>query len=308
VESIDAMLKGLLERLPYVVVALIVFVLFHIAGRTVRAALRVAGDRTQLDPLLARLLGSLAGAVTSVLGLLVAAVIVFPAFRPGDLVAGVGITSIALGFAFKDILQNWLAGVFILWRRPFNIGDEIRTRDYEGKVEAINVRSTLLRTYDGERLVVPNSDVYTNVVLVKTACVSRRARLTVGVGYRDSIETARGVLRRTVEQTEGVLPDPGPWIHVVELAPSEVRFAVYFWVRPQQANLLAVADRVLARVKMALDEARIDIPYPHRVVLFRDLTHANAYRQPGAVQPDAPAATTKKGPTESGREDVDQGR
>lgn len=303
VESIDAMLMGLLARIPYVIVALIVWVLFYFGGRTLRAALRVAGDRTQLDPLLARLLGSLASTVMTVLGMLVAAVIVFPAFRPGDLIAGVGITSIALGFAFKDILQNWLAGVFILWRRPFNIGDEIRTRDHEGKVEAINVRSTLLRTYDGERLVVPNSDVYTNAVLVKTACPSRRVRLTVGVGYRDSIETARDVLRRSVEGTEGVLPDPGPWIHVVELAPSEVRFAVYFWVRPQQANLLSVADRVLGRVKMALDEARIDIPYPHRVVLFHDLTQVNGESRGHALQREAAPQPRKKGPTESGREE-----
>ncbi|MGZ8230228.1 MAG: mechanosensitive ion channel family protein [Burkholderiales bacterium] len=111
--------------------------------------------------------------------------------------------------------------------------------DYEGKVEAINVRSTLLRTYDGERLVVPNSEVYTNAVLVKTACKSRRVRATVGVGYLDSVEEARAVLMRVLEETPGVLADPGPWVHVLELAPSEVRFAVYFWVEPQQARFSA---------------------------------------------------------------------
>ena len=234
--------------------------------------MQLAGARTQLDPLLARLLGSLASVAMSALGLLIAAVVVFPTFRPGDLLAGLGITSVALGFAFKDILQNWLAGVFILWRRPFQIGDEIRTRDHEGRVEEINVRATVLRTFDGERLVVPNSDVYTNAVLVKTACTSRRVRITVGVGYLDDLEQARAVLRRVVEETEGVLRDPGPWVHVLELAPSEVKFAVYFWATPAQANVLAVTDRVVTGVKQALDEAGIDIPYPHRVVLFHDAT------------------------------------
>ena len=270
------MTEGLLARLPYIAVALVVWLAFFIAGRVVRSAMALAGSRTRFDPVLARLLGRLAGFALSILGLLIAAVIVFPTFRPGDLLAGLGITSVALGFAFKDILQNWLAGVFILWRRPFEIGDEIRTREYEGRVEGINVRATLLRTYDGERVVVPNSDVYTSAVLVKTAYASRRVRMTVGVGYLDSIEEARAVLRRVLEQAEGVLPDPGPWVHVHELAPSEVKFALYFWVLPQQANVLAVSDRVATSIKLALDEAGIDIPYPHSVVLLHDATGSRA--------------------------------
>jgi small-conductance mechanosensitive channel len=266
------MAEAFLARLPYIAVGVLVWLVFYIAGRIVRGAFRLAGDRTRLDPILARLLGRLAALALSFLGLLIGAVVVFPTFRPGDLVAGLGITSIALGFAFKDILQNWLAGVFILWRRPFHIGDEIRTRDHEGKVEAINVRSTVIRTYDGERVIVPNAEVYTNPVLVKTACDSRRVRMTVGVGYLDGIDEARAVLRRVVEETEGVLRQPEPWVHVLELAPSDVRFAVYFWARPEQANVLAVSDRVITGIKKALDAAGIDIPYPHSVILFHDVT------------------------------------
>jgi small-conductance mechanosensitive channel len=280
-DSLQSMGRGFLARLPYVVVGLLVLLLFYVAGRSVRTVVRVAGDRTRLDPLLARLLGGLASVVLTILGALIAAVVIFPTFKPGDLLTGLGISSVAIGFAFKDILQNWLAGVFILWRRPFHLGDEIRTREYEGTVEAINVRSTLLRTYDGERVVVPNAEVYTSAVLVKTAYASRRVRLTVGVGYRDSIEEARRILMDTVEKTEGVLPQPGPWIHVLELAASEVRFGVYFWVAPRQANVLAVSDRVASRVKLALDEAGIDIPYPHRVVLFHDLSGARQDGLPG---------------------------
>ena len=80
------------------------------------------------------------------LGLFVAAVVIFPAFKPGDLVTGLGITSVAIGFAFKDVLQNFFAGILILWRRPFVVGDQIRTKDYEGTVEEITVRSTRLKT------------------------------------------------------------------------------------------------------------------------------------------------------------------
>ena len=268
--------EGLLARLPYVAVALIVLLAFYIAGRAVRTAARIAGARTRLDPVLARLLGGLASVLMTILGVLIAAVIIFPTFRPGDLLTGLGITSVAIGFAFKDILQNWLAGVFILWRRPFKIGDEIRTREHEGTVQEINVRSTVLTTYDGERVVVPSSEVYTNPVVVRSACPSRRVRFTVGIGYPDSLEDARAVVRGAVEGIEGVLREPPVWVYVDELAPSEVKFAVYFWVEPRQANVLKVSDRVATRVKLALDDAGIDIPYPHSVVLLHDVTGSRA--------------------------------
>lgn len=107
--------------------------------------------------------------MVTVLGLFVAAVVILPTFKPGDLVTGLGITSVVIGFAFKDVLQNFFAGVLILWRRPFVVGDQIKVKEYEGTVEEINVRSTRLKTYDGERAVLPNGEVYTNAILVRTA-------------------------------------------------------------------------------------------------------------------------------------------
>ncbi len=264
--------ESVLARVPYILIALLVFGGFLVAARVVRRVVRAAGQRTRLDVTLADLLGRLASFVLSVLGLFVAAVVIFPAFKPGDLVAGLGITSVAIGFAFKDVLQNFFAGVLILWRRPFVVGDQIKTKEYEGTVEEITVRSTRLKTYDGERAVLPNGDVYTSAILVRTAYDKRRVRFTVGIGYPDSIEEARGAIHRALRETEGVLGDPGPWVYVTELAPSSVNFTVYFWVESQQANVLAVSDRVATAVKLALDAAQIDMPFPHTVVLFHDAT------------------------------------
>lgn len=264
--------ESFLARLPYILIGIIVFFAFLLAGRLVKRALLAAGRRTRLDLTLADLLGRIASAVTAIFGLFVAAVIIFPTFRPGDLIAGLGITSVAIGFAFKDVLQNFFAGILILWRRPFVVGDQILALGYEGTVEEINVRSTRLKTYDGERAVLPNGDVYTSAVLVRTAYDKRRVRFTVGVGYPDSIEDARATLHRVLEETEGVLKEPGPWVYVAELAPSSVNFDVYFWVESPQANVLKVRDRVATNVKLALDEAGIDMPFPHTVVLFHDAT------------------------------------
>lgn len=265
--------ESLLARAPYIVIGMIVFLSFLLLARIVKRAIRTAGERTRLDVNLADLLGRLAMLGITALGIFVAAVVIFPTFKPGDLIAGLGITSVAIGFAFKDILQNFFAGILILWRQPFVVGDQIRSGNYEGTVEEINVRSTRLKTYEGERAVLPNGDVYTNAVLVRTAYDKRRVRFTVGVGYPDSLEQARATIHRVLKETDGVLDDPGPWVYVAELAPSSVNFNVYFWVMSQQANVLAVSDRVATGIKLALDDAGIDMPFPHTVVLFHDQTN-----------------------------------
>ena len=259
-----------LKQVPYILVGVVVFALFLLLARLVRRAIVATGERTRLHSNLAQVLGRLASAVTTILGVFVAAVVVFPAFKPGDLITGLGITSVAIGFAFKDILQNFFAGILILWRQPFIVGDQIRSGEFEGTVQEINIRSTLLKTYDGERVVLPNGDVYTSAIVVRTAYDKRRVRFTVGVGYPDSLEKARSILMEAVSGSKGVLPDPGPWVYVSELAPSSVNFTVFFWVEPLQSNVLLVSDRVATAIKLALDAAHIDMPYPHTVVIMQN--------------------------------------
>ena len=285
-QTLERMWVDLLARLPYLVIGFVVFLLFYLAGRLVRRAAHAAGQRTRLDVRLADLFGTLAVALLTILGVLVAAVVVFPTFRPGDLVAGLGITSVAVGFAFKDILQNFFAGILILLRKPFVVGDQIRVRDFEGTVEEITTRSTRLKTYDGERVVIPNGDVYTSAITVRTAYKSRRVKLVVGVGYGDALEEARATITRAVAAADGVLTDPGPWVYVEELAPSAVNFAVYFWTASHQANVLRTRDRVATAIKLALDAAGIEMPYPHSVVLFHDETH----REHDGGRPAPPAS------------------
>jgi small conductance mechanosensitive channel len=263
----------LLAHLPYLILGAAVFLVFVVVARILKRILLTAGRRTRLDLTLADLLGRLASALTIVLGLFVAAVVIFPTFNPGDLIAGLGITTVAIGFAFKDVLQNFFAGILILWRRPFIVGDEIKVGNYEGTVEEITTRSTRIKTYDGERAVLPNGDIYTGAVLVRSAYSSRRVRVSVGIGYKDSIERARSIILQVLNETEGVLKEPGPRVYVAELAASSVNLNVFFWTNSRQSNVLMLTDEVISGVKSALDDAGIDIPYPHTVVLQQN-SHA----------------------------------
>lgn len=278
---------SLIQRSPYVLIGIFVIFVFWLLGKAARFVIDQIGDRTKLDTVLLHVLGSIASGVMVLLGILVAAVIIFPSFKPGELVAGLGITTVAIGFAFKDMLQNTFAGLLILWRKPFRIGDQINTQNYEGTVEEINIRSTFIKTYDGERVVVPNADIYTNPVLVRTAFDKRRVHFTVGIGYQDSIDQAILVISEVLEGIPGVHQDPGPWIYTTELAPSSVNLEVYFWTEPEQANVLKVRHHVATGIKLALDKAGIDIPYPNQVVLFHN---QNGHREgdvrvPGVFNP-----------------------
>ncbi len=286
--TFEGMWRASLSRVPYLTVGLLVMIVFYVLGRIVRRGARAAGARTRLDPLLANLVGRLSVMLLTVLGVFVAAVIVGPTFRPGDLVAGLGISSVAIGFAFKDILQNFFAGILILFRKPFVVGDQIRFKEFEGIVEDINTRSTRLKTYDGERVVIPNGDIYTSSIVVRTAYPTRRVQFTVGIGYPDSIEAARQTILRVVSAAEGVISDPGPWVYVEALAASSVNFTVYFWTDAHQATVLRTRDRVATAIKLALDSAGIDMPFPHTVLLFHDQTG----RREGDRTPSLPASAS----------------
>lgn len=118
-DSLHSLWVGFIAQIPLIAIGLVVFLILAFIGRLVGRLIVAAGERTRLDISLAALLSRVASVSISVLGLLVAGVIIFPTFRPGDLVAGLGITSVAIGFAFKDILQNFFAGILILLRQPF---------------------------------------------------------------------------------------------------------------------------------------------------------------------------------------------
>ncbi len=266
-QTLIGMWEGMVARTPYILVALLVVLIFaalaRLASRAVRYAIRLRNG----DAALAVALGQLTSGAIFLLGLLVGAVVVFPAFKPGDLVAGLGITSVAIGFAFKDILQNFLAGLLILWRRPFTPGDEIQTRGFEGTVEEIRVRSTYIRTYQGERVIVPNSEVYSNAVLVRTALESRRVEITLGIGYDQDLELALRTLRDRLPSIDGVLDDPGPWVYVTRMGELSADITLYFWVHPPQANVLAMTDRVALSARSALLSVGIDLPETQRIEL-----------------------------------------
>src|SRR5579884_1123495 len=168
------MINGLIAALPDLLLALLIFLGFYYFARRTQSIVIHLTEKRQKARNLGVILGKLAQTGVIVAGLLVAMSVLFPSFRPGDLIQLLGIGSIAVGFAFRDVFQNFLAGILLLLTAPFKIGDQIAVAEFEGTVEDIQTRATTLKTYDGRRIVIPNTDLFTQSVTVNTAFGRRR--------------------------------------------------------------------------------------------------------------------------------------
>ncbi|HEY9880050.1 MAG TPA: mechanosensitive ion channel family protein [Leptolyngbyaceae cyanobacterium] len=272
-EKMQEMTNGFFALLPNMVLAIIVFLIFFFAARAIKAVVKNLTRRHRQARNLGMVLGRLAQGATVLVGLFIALSIVIPSLKAGDLIQLLGISGVAIGFAFRDILQNFLAGILILLTEPFQIDDQIIFKDFEGTVEQIETRATTIRTYDGRRIVIPNSELFTNSVLVNTAFDNRRLEYDVGIGYGDSIEAAKRLIMEALHETEGVLKTPAPDAIVVELAESSVNIRARWWIQPpRRADVLALQDKVLTNIKNKLTANGIDMPFPTQQILFHDQT------------------------------------
>lgn len=186
------------------------------------------------------------------------------------LASAVGLIGLGVSFALKDMIANFISGLMILINRPFKIGDQITVGGESGTVKDIQIRATAVKTYDGRKVIVPNSTLYNDTVINNTAYDERRFEVVVGVGYDDDIEKAKDLAMETLEEAEGVDAEPEPQVLVNELGGSSVDLKLRGWTKPSKANMVKSASEVTQIVKEKYDEAGIDIPYPIRTVYMNE--------------------------------------
>ena len=268
VSSLKDLLGTTIKILPGIFMALVIILLTRYAAQFTRRIAKEIGVKALHSKSLRSLLCKTAYISTWIFGIVFACVIAFPSLRLGDIVATLGLGSVAVGFAFQDIFKNFLSGILILIQRPFRIDDQIIIGDYEGTVEQIDIRTTKLRTYDGERILMPNSEVFTSPVRVRTAFNFRRTDLAVGVDYNTSLPEAKRILQKTIEGVEGVVDDKPAEIDLVAFGDSSIDFIVHYWTTSRQPEVRQVQTRAILAIKKALDAADIGIPYPIRTLYF----------------------------------------
>jgi small-conductance mechanosensitive channel len=176
-----------------------------------------------------------------------------------------GAVALAVGFAAQDLLGNFVAGVFILKDKPFEVGDWIEWDGNSGRVEDIDLRVSRVRTFDNERITVPNGDLANNAVTNPVAYDTLRQKFVFGIGYDDDIEQATDIIVEEAAAHEEILDDPAPSVRVVELGDSAVGLQSRWWIdEPGRGDFVRVRSEYVTAVKEAFDEAGIDMPYVHR--------------------------------------------
>jgi small conductance mechanosensitive channel len=272
-DTMRNMLDGIIAGLPDFVLAILIFAIFYLVAKRMRRMVARITEQRRRGKNLGVVLGKLTQGVVVVAGVLIALTVIFPSFQPNDLIQLLGIGSVAIGFAFHDLFQNFLAGILLLITSPFQIGDQIVVQQFEGTVEDIEMRATTIKTYDGRRVVIPNTDLFTNSVTVNTAFQKRRLEHVISVSNENDIDEVKGIILDALSSLDGVLEDPPPETLVVGFSDSSIDIHVQWWTTTsRQAEVLYLQDKVLTALKKRLDSKDIPMPTMTQHILLQRLT------------------------------------
>lgn len=268
--QIEQFVVDLWTMLPQIALGVVVLAITWLAARIIRGVVRRISRAARMRRSLTELLQMIAAVTTWIVGVLIATVIVFPSMTPAKMLTALGLGSVAIGFAFKDVFENFLAGILILLREPFRLGDYIDCSGIEGQIEEITIRDTHIRQTDGQRVVMPNALLFKEPVTVRTDTDFRRTTIICGVAYGEDVDAARDVIANAVKQVDTVRDDVRDVeIFAREFNSSSIDFEVTWWTGSRPVDIRVSRDQVVGAVKRALDDAGIEIPFPYRTLTFK---------------------------------------
>jgi small-conductance mechanosensitive channel len=270
INQLNAYLTGFWKLLPQLFIALLVILLVWGAARGARWIVGRALTRARMRRSLIEVFQMISTTLIWTFGTLIAMTIVFPSLTPAKALTALGLGSVAIGFAFKDIFENFIAGILILIREPFKLDDFIECDDFEGKVEEITVRDTHIRQTDGQLVVMPNAVLFKTPVTVRTSQNHRRTSIIVGVAYGEDVDAARKIISDAVTSVDLVRDDVRDvQVFATAFSASSIDFEVAWWTGSRPLDIRASRDQVVASIKRALDDEGIEIPFPYRTLTFK---------------------------------------
>lgn len=260
-KTLNKFAQNFIALLPNLVMALIIAFITHIVAVLLSRLVGTGLPRIAIRANLVLVFQKIAIVGIWFIGILIMAAILVPSVTTANVLATLGLTSVAVGFAFKSIFENFFTGIMLLLREPFSIGDLIIIDDQQGYVHHIAVLNTHLRKTDGTRVFVPNSKMYNSLVQVLTDTKLRRERITCSIDFSADIEKARSTIRKCMEECETVSKDKYIQVYAVSFSSNGVDFEVYWWTKPKPSQIRRSRDEVLTKIKKALDEANIPFTY-----------------------------------------------
>jgi small-conductance mechanosensitive channel len=260
------------EHIPAIALALAIAVIgLFVISRVTRMGKRYISSRSQ-DPLMTNFLSKSISLILGTIVLLFALRILGLTGIATAIFTAAGAGAVILGFAFRDIGENFISGIILSFNRPFNVDDTVQIGDIFGKVRTMEFRYTKLKTFDGRDVYIPNSDVIKKAVFNYTEDGFYRLEFTVGLAYEDTLDDARDLIVATVQKCEGVLSDEDHEVVAVvdELATSTVNFVVRFWVETldYRKRSMQIRGNVITRVKEALEDNGFSLPADIQEIKF----------------------------------------
>jgi len=245
-----------------ILAALAIFVVGRIVARMLQRGLRRLMTAQEVDQILQTFVANLA--FWTVMTFVIIASINQLGVQTTSLIAVMGAAGLAVGLALQGSLSNFAAGVLIVVFRPYRVGDWVEAAGIAGSVEQVQILTTMLKTGDNKRIIVPNSQIMSSIITNYSANETRRIDMIVGVSYDDDLDKVRTAINEVIAADERVLKDPACMIAVAELADSSVNFAVRPWVRT--ADYWTVKFELTEAIKKRFDREGISIPFPQRDV------------------------------------------
>jgi small conductance mechanosensitive channel len=282
-ERIQRFRSQFVALLPLIGIIIALIAILWMLGSVI-ARWEAPASRFGWNPLVWGLIRRMARAILVLAGLLLVFDLLGISALVGALLGTAGVAGIVLGFAFREIAENYLAGILLSIRRPFAIGDLVRIGDHEGHVLRLTSRELVLLTFAGTHVRFPNSTVFKSTILNFSHNPRRRFEFTVGVGTREDLGAAMRIARDTLAAMPGVLEDPMPFVRIGGLGDSHVELLVFGWIDQRDTDFLKVRSEAIRAVKNALDDAGIEMPEPqYNVRLSR---HADDRQRIGTTPPE----------------------
>lgn len=269
IEKIVHWAENLVSMLPNFILALLALILFVVLAKIARRIFLKLLYRTVQNKELDELLAKILYVTIIIVGAFVALSILNLEKTVTSLLAGAGIVGLALGFAFQDIATNFISGFLMAARRPFEVGDVIESGPFKGVVKTINIRTTEITSFQGQQIIIPNKDLFQNILVNDSTNKERRIDLSVGVSYGENLERVRKIAIEAVQDVPGRKQEKQVELVYEAFGDSSINFILMIWVvYNNQRDYLKAQSEAIISIKKAFDENDIMIPFPIRTLDF----------------------------------------
>ena len=256
-----ASVEQMVVEMPLYLLALLIFCLFWAVGSWL-AKRQQLYRKIAVNFFIADLLGKLVHLICTLLGIVLALSLLDATALLGTILGAAGILGLSISFAVRDTVENFIASLLLSIRNPFEVNDAVDIEGFQGSVVRLTSRATILMSFDGNHVRIPNSTVFKAVITNYTRHPNRRFEFDLGIGYTENISHAQELILHVLTEMQGILDEPKPQVIVNEIGNSSIVLRIYAWINQTEYDFLKVRSEAIKKVKDCVDQAHISVPKP----------------------------------------------